>query len=51
MYEFFQVIGLRKKLWDDGAMNDDLVPPDIPENAFIGSRSPADIVIGFKTVN
>ena len=51
MGKFFQVVRSCKKLRTDGAVNDDPVTLDVPENAIIRSRSPAGIVFGLKAVN
>ena len=46
MSEFLQVVQLRKKPRDDGAVNDDPVTIDVSDNAIVRSRSPAGIVFG-----
>jgi hypothetical protein len=49
--EFLQVARLRKELRDDGAVNDDPVTADVPQDALIGGWSPPRIVFGPKTIN
>jgi hypothetical protein len=51
MGKFLQVVRLCKKPRTDGAVNDDPVPLDVPDDAIVCGRSPASIMFGLKAVN
>jgi hypothetical protein len=49
--KLLQVVQSHKKLPGDGAVNDDLVTIDVPEDASVRRRCAARIVFGLKAVN